>query len=882
MQSWETFFFEFNINTVPPLIVGFLMFVLGVVTLIRERVSRVSSSFFMVTLSIFVWLGSYAWLYSASNEQVAVLWAKIEHIGVAFIPSFFFLFILDIIRQYKKYKYFGWATLILSGVFSVGFIFSPYLIEGVLSTPWGYHAQYGPYAFILIVYIALFLLISLDLLWIEYLRSSSERERNRLMGIFLGVVIGLFGAVDFLPTFGIQVYPLGYIPMFVCMLILGQTIFRFELIDLTPSFAAKNILDTTEGLVVVVDLEGRISFPNRSLCGLLGYKEKDLKKQKISLLFDTDEYDFPEKLSKYRSFQHKEMNWRKKDGTEVEMSVSASAIKDITGEPAGIVYAATDITEQKKAEQELMLAKESAEHANRAKSEFLANMSHEIRTPLSAVIGFSDMLSDTSLNNIQKEYVDTVRESGTLLLALLSDILDFSKIEAREVQLEEIDFNLKYLIEDVLRISRSRIEQANVELYYHYDENLPEYFKGDPTRIRQITLNLLNNAIKFTDQGEIGVRVQPVEAKTGEDFCTVQISVKDTGIGISKEKQEVIFEAFSQADSSTTRRFGGTGLGLAISTALVKMMGGKIWIESEEGVGSDFSFTLKLKESDPSVFDEISPIQVKNLKGKKVCIVDEDENARRLLGSFCVKAGLNVISEASSAKEALARLKKMKKIPDLIISDIMMSEQDGPEFTRHVKSIGKLKRTKLVDVSSDAKPGSAREAKGSGFDAFISKPMTERGVINVIKTVFGDKREKGQIVTTHMAADLSGEKIKVLVADDNPVNQQLLRVLLQKLGYDEDVVSDGQEAVEKVKTKEYDICLMDVHMPRMTGIEATREIRKKNPTLPIIAITAAAFQEDKDECFKAGMNDFMTQPISIDGLKQKLLEWTAPKKKKSS
>ena len=882
MQSWEMFFFEFNINTAPPLIVGFLMLVLGVVTLIREKVSRVSSSFFMVTLSIFVWLGSYAWLHSASSEQIAVLWAKIEHIGVAFIPSFFFLFILDIIRQYKKYKYFGWATLILSGVFSVGFIFSPYLIKGVLSTPWGYHAQYGPYAFFLIVYIGLFLLISLDLLWIEYLRVSSERERNRLMGIFLGVVIGLFGAVDFLPTFGIQVYPLGYIPMFVCMLIIGQTIFRFELIDLTPSFAAKNILDTTEGLVVVVDLEGRISFPNRSLCGLLGYKEKDLKKQKISLLFDTDEYDFPEKLSKYRSFRHKEMKWRKKDRTEVEMSVSASAIKDITGEPAGIVYAATDITEQKKAEQELMLAKESAEHANRAKSEFLANMSHEIRTPLSAVMGFSDILSDTSMNDIQKEYLDIIRENGELLLALLSDILDFSKIEAREVQLEEIDFNLKKLVEDVLRISRLRVEHADVELYYHYDENMPEYFKGDPTRIRQITLNLLNNAIKFTDQGDVGVRVQPAEAKTGEGFYTVQISVKDTGIGISKEKQEIIFDAFRQADSSTARRFGGTGLGLAISTALVEKMNGKMWVDSEEGVGSDFFFTLKLKESDPSAFDDISPIQVENLKGKNVCIVDENENARRLLGSFCVKAGLNIVSEVSSAKEALNRLKKMKKIPDLIISDIMMSEQDGLEFASQVKSISKLKRTKIVDVSSDVEPGSAREAKRSGYDAFISKPVTERGVINVIKTVFGDKRDDGQIVTTHMAAELSGEKIKVLVADDNPDIQKLLRVLLQKLGFEEDVVSDGQEAVEKVKTKEYDICLMDVRMPRMTGIEATREIRKKNPTLPIIAITAAAFQDNKDECLKAGMNDFMTQPITIDSLKQKLLEWTAPKREKSS
>jgi len=639
MQQLETILFDLNINTVPPLIVGFLMFVLGLVTLIRDKASRVSSSFFMVTLSIFVWFGSLAWLYSASSEAEALVWAKIEHFGVAFIPCFFFLFTLDIVQQYKKYRYFGWATLVLSGMFCVGFIFSPYLIEGVLRTSWGYHARYGPYAFFLIVYIGLFLLISLDLLWVEYLRSSSERERSRLMGIFLGVVVGLLGVVDFLPTFGIQVYPLGYIPMFVCTLILGQTIMRFKLIDLSPSFAAKNILETTEGLVAVVDLEGRISVANRALGELLGYKEQKLEGQKISLLFDTDDKTFPGRISKYWTLEHEEMTWKKKDGSEVEMSVSASVIKDRSGDPAGIVYAAADISKLKKVEKELRLAKDSAEQANRAKSEFLANMSHEIRTPLNAVIGFSEILFDTSLSGSQKEYVDTIRESGKLLLALLSDILDFSKIEAREIRLEEIDFNLKNLVEDLLRISRPRVMESDVEMYYDYDENLPVYFKGDPTRIRQILLNLLNNAIKFTERGEIRVGVQSALDKEEGDSGLLQISVKDTGIGISKDKQKMIFDAFSQADSSTTRRFGGTGLGLSITKALVEKMGGEIWVESVEGKGSEFTFTLKLKESDPKAFKDISPLRIEKLKGKKVFIVDDNDKARRLLVSFCLPSG---------------------------------------------------------------------------------------------------------------------------------------------------------------------------------------------------------------------------------------------------
>jgi len=879
MQSLETIFFDLSIHTAPPLIVGFLMFVLGLVTLIRDRASRVSASFFMLTLSIFLWLGSLAWLYSASSDAEALVWAKIEHFGVAFIPCFFFLFTLDIIRQYKKYKYFGWATLVLSGVFCVGFIFSPYLIEGVLRSPWGYHARYGPYAFFLIAYIGLFLLISLDLLWVEYLQSSSERERSRLMGIFLGVVVGLLGVVDFLPTFGIQVYPLGYIPMFVCALILGQTIMRFKLVDLTPAFAARNILETTEGLVVVVDLEGRISLANRSLCELLGFKERELKGEMLSLLFDTNDKNFPKRISKYWSIQHEEMIWRKKEGTDVEMNVSASVIKDKLGDPAGIVYAAMDISELKKVQKDMILAKEAAERANQAKSEFLANMSHEIRTPLNAVIGFSDILTDTSLSDLQTEYVETIRKSGKLLLSLLSDILDFSKIEAREVQLEEIDFNLKHLVEDVLRISRPRISREDVELYYLYDENVPTFFRGDPTRLRQIVLNLLNNAIKFTEKGEIGVRVQLAEDKPEGDFYTLQISVKDTGIGISKEKREMIFDAFSQADSSTTRKFGGTGLGLAITKALVGKMGGEIWVESEEGKGSDFTFTLKLEESDPSAFDDIAPVDVKNLQSKKVVIVDDNDNARRLILSFCMKAGLDVISEVSSAKEALRRLDKMKEIPDLIITDIMMPELDGYEFAGQLRTIGKLKETKLVAVSSDARPESARKAKSSGFDAFITKPITEEGVINVIKTVLGDERKEGQIVTTHMAVELTEKKLRVLVANDDLVNQKLIRILLQKLGCEEDIVSDGKEAVERVMTKEYDICLMDLNMPVMGGVEATREIRKENATLPILALTAAVVQEDMDKCLKAGMNDFVAQPVTIDSLKQKLLEWTGPERK---
>jgi PAS domain S-box-containing protein len=884
MEFLDSLIFKLNIFTVPPLVVGILMFVLGLITIIKDKASKVSVSFFMVTLSILVWLGSLAWLYSAPNEQDAALWAIIEHFGVAFIPSFFFIFALDIIRRYRQYKHFAWATLGLSGLFCAGFVSSPFLIEGVSMQRWGYYAQYGPLGFTLIIYVGLFMLISMALLWREYLGSTSERERSRLKGIYIGVAIGLLGALDFAPTLGVPIYPLGYIPIFICALILGQTILRFRLIDLTPSFAAKHILDTTEGPISVIDLEGNICVVNRSLCDHLGYKEKELIDQKVSLLFDVPGDVFPSKLHKDWVLHGREMKWKTKDGTDVDMSVSASAITDKDGTPAGIVYAATDITERKKAEDELKQAKEAAERANQAKSEFLANMSHEIRTPLNAVIGFSDILSDTSLNDLQTDYVDTIRESGKLLLALINDILDFSKIEARQIELEDIDFSLKNLVEDILKIARPKVSQAKIELYHHFDESMPKNFKGDPTRIRQILLNLLNNAIKFTEEGEIGVLVspsqsEPIGSSAGKSVYPIQISVKDSGVGIPKDKQKLIFDTFTQADTSITREYGGTGLGLAITSALVEKMNGKIWVESEEGKGSEFFVILRLRESDLKDRGDITPLESEELKGKQVFIVDDNDNARRLIKSYCQNAGLVVREEYVLAIDAWKALEAEKDLPDLIISDIMMPKMDGYKFAKKIKSHSKFEGIKLVAISSDARPGSARIAKESGFDAFMTKPARERAVINVLKTVLGDTRKEGQIVTTYMAEELSSKKIKVLVAEDNLVNQKLIRILLEKLGCEEEIVPNGKVAFEKATTEEYDLCLMDLQMPVMGGVEATKNIRRSgNTKLPIIALTAVAFKEGRDECLEAGMNDFLTRPVDPDKLKEKILEWTTSKK----
>jgi signal transduction histidine kinase/CheY-like chemotaxis protein len=522
--------------------------------------------------------------------------------------------------------------------------------------------------------------------------------------------------------------------------------------------------------------------------------------------------------------------------------------------------------------------KEEAEAAAKAKSEFLANMSHEIRTPMNAVIGFGELLKNTPLTLQQKDYVATINSSGELLVALINDILDLTKIEVDKIVLEEIDFDLNYLMHSTLKILRSRIGDKKIEMKVVYPGDLSRYFKGDPTRLRQILLNLVGNAIKFTEEGEIVAAVRQQNGNTGDPATGTHlvVSVRDTGIGIPKEKQDEIFKAFTQADASITRKYSGTGLGLAITKSLIEKMGGAISVRSEPGKGSEFFFTLCLKTGKPTVEKEIFLIGPEILKGKKILVIDDNAKSREITESHCRIIEMEIAHSCASPDEALAWLRTGGLGIDAILFTITGSIIDYPAVARRMKMLCGSETVKIVAFSNEVLPGMADTMNQAGFDAFLPKPFTHGEITEVLRAVFGDTRkDKQEIITRHMAHELLTKDISVLVVDDNPLNQKLMRIMLQQLGCIPDFAGNGIEAVDKAGENNYDCILMDIQMPVMDGLEATKILRNRlKITIPILALTANVFKEDEEKSKFAGMDDFIIKPVEMNVLKEKLVKWS--------
>lgn len=655
------------------------------------------------------------------------------------------------------------------------------------------------------------------------------------------------------------------------------------------------IVESSEDAIVSKNLEGVIQTWNPGAQRLFGFEPDEAIGKEVSVIVPEDrideELEILDKLKRGERIEHFETKRLTKNGEVIDVSLTISPVKDFSGRVVGASKIARDISQRKRSEKvleetrrELELlngalasARDQAIAASKLKSEFVANMSHEIRTPMNGIIGMCNVLLKTHLDEKQQEYATAIKEAGRTLLTVINDILDFSKIEAGKMELEIIDFDPVRTVEGSCHLLAMAAKSKRLSLMTFVDPKLPKLLRGDPERIKQILINLANNSIKFSDDGEVVVRVV-LESSTEKTVC-VRFEVRDSGIGLTEEEQTHLFKPFVQADGSISRRYGGTGLGLSICKRLIELMGGNIGVESVKGKGSLFWFTLTLeKRSNTPVISVMTEI-----RDVKILIVDNHQYTREILHTYAVSWGMRN-GVAASGNDAIALLRKASADGEeykVVIINLSLPDMDGIETAKKIQSDPAISKTKLILLTEFDTTCLGSQALEAGFKGFLTKPVKQSHMLDCISKVICGTSQIDELTAT--SAEIKAKKLAnssngmVLIVEDHPINQQIAQAYLEELGLVCHIATDGIEAIEAVKKTNYDLVLMDCQMPHMDGFEATSAIRRvealTGKRTPIIAVTAHAMDGDRDKCISAGMDDYISKPIEPATLTSIVRNW---------